>query len=158
VGTGPYKFVGWAKDGDFVMDADPAYWGQKAALNRVTMRTIPEAGTRVASILAGDVDVVTAMPPDEIDRVNRSGRARAITLPGNRVAFYNIAVRKEPTSNKRFRPRPPLRPGRADPASAPHPRSAGTAVNSILRELRGYSPRPGRRIVRAATSRPGELF
>jgi peptide/nickel transport system substrate-binding protein len=103
VGTGPYKFVSWAKDGDFVMEAHPAYWGQKAAINRVTMRTIPEAGTRVAAILAGDVDVVTAMPPDEIDRVNRSGRARAITLPGNRIAFYNIAVRREPTSNKLFR-------------------------------------------------------
>ncbi|MGH7321674.1 MAG: ABC transporter substrate-binding protein [Candidatus Rokuibacteriota bacterium] len=100
VGTGPYKFVSWAKDADFVMEANPAYWGPtKATIGRITMRTIPETGTRVAALLAGDADVVTAVPPDEIDRVNRSGKARTITLPGNRIPFYFINVRQAPLSN-----------------------------------------------------------
>ncbi len=103
VGTGPYKFVSWVKDGDLVMEVNPDYWGPKASINRVIVRTIPEAGTRVAALLAGDADIITAVWPDEIDRINRSGRARAITLPGNRVAFYMISVRKEPMNNKLVR-------------------------------------------------------
>jgi peptide/nickel transport system substrate-binding protein len=103
VGTGPYRFISWSKDADFVMEASPVYWGQKATINRVIMRTVPEAGTRVAALLAGDADIITAVPPDEIDRINKSGRARALTLPGNRIPFYMIAVRKEPLSNKLVR-------------------------------------------------------
>jgi peptide/nickel transport system substrate-binding protein len=104
VGTGTYRFVSWTKDADFVMEANPAYWGTvKATIQRVTMRTIPETGTRVAALLAGDADIVTAVPPDEIERVNRSGKARVITLPGNRIPFYFINVRKEPLSNKQVR-------------------------------------------------------
>ncbi|MBI4013136.1 MAG: ABC transporter substrate-binding protein [Candidatus Rokubacteria bacterium] len=102
-GTGTYRFVSWSKDADFVMEANPAYWGKKATIQRVTMRTIPETGTRVAALLAGDVDIITAVPPDEIDRVNKSGKARAIALPGNRIPFYFISVRKEPLSNKLVR-------------------------------------------------------
>jgi peptide/nickel transport system substrate-binding protein len=104
VGTGPYRFVSWSKDADFVMEANPAYWGPtKASIQRVTMRTIPETGTRVAALLAGDADVVTAVPPDEIERVNRSGKARAITLPGNRIPFYFINVRQAPLNQKLVR-------------------------------------------------------
>ncbi len=103
VGTGPYRFVSWAKDADFVMDANPAYWGTKPTISRVTMRTIPESGTRVAALLAGDADIITAVPPDEIDRLNKSGKTRAITLPGNRIPFYMIAVRKEPLNKKLVR-------------------------------------------------------
>jgi peptide/nickel transport system substrate-binding protein len=103
VGTGAYRFVSWQKDADFVMEANAAYWGQKATIQRVTMRTIRETGTRVAALLAGDVDIATALPPDEIDRINRSGKARALTLPGNRIPFYFLNVRQAPLDNKLVR-------------------------------------------------------
>jgi peptide/nickel transport system substrate-binding protein len=103
VGTGAYRFVSWQKDADFVMEANAGYWGQKATIQRVTMRTIRETGTRVAALLAGDVDIATALPPDEIDRINRSGKARALTLPGNRIPFYFINVRQAPLDNKLVR-------------------------------------------------------
>jgi peptide/nickel transport system substrate-binding protein len=103
VGTGAYKFVSWQKDADFVMEANAGYWGQKATIQRVTMRTIRETGTRVAALLAGDVDIATALPPDEIDRINRSGKARALTLPGNRIPFYFLNVRQAPLDNKLVR-------------------------------------------------------
>ena len=95
--------MSWARDGDFVMDASADYWGAKATIGRVTMRTIPEAGTRVAALLAGDADIITAVPPDEIDRINKSGKTRALTLPGNRIPFYMIAVRQAPLNNKLVR-------------------------------------------------------
>jgi peptide/nickel transport system substrate-binding protein len=103
VGTGAYRFVSWARDADLVMEANPGYWGKKAAIQRVTMRTIREGGTRVAALLSGDVDVITAVSPDDIDQINRSGRARALTLPGNRIPFYFIAVRKPPLDNRLVR-------------------------------------------------------
>jgi peptide/nickel transport system substrate-binding protein len=103
VGTGPYRFVSWTRDADLVMEASPDYWGQKATIRRVTMRSIREPGTRVAALLSGDVDIITAVSPDDIDQINRSDRARAVTIPGNRIAFYMVAVRKPPLDNKLVR-------------------------------------------------------
>jgi peptide/nickel transport system substrate-binding protein len=103
VGTGPYRFGTWVRDGDLRMDANRQYWGQQATIQQVTMRTIPEPGTRVAALLAGDVDVITAVSPDDIPRIMASGRARAVTLPGNRIAFYFMAMRKPPLDNRLVR-------------------------------------------------------
>ena len=57
----------------------------------------------MAALLAGDADIITAVPPDEIDRINKSGKTRALTLPGNRIPFYMIAVRQAPLNNKLVR-------------------------------------------------------
>jgi len=103
VGTGPYKFVSWAKDQDLVMEANPAYWGGAPKVKRVIVRGIPETSTRVSALLAGDVDIIPAVPPDDIDRINRSGRARIATLRGNRIVFFALDCRSKPFDNKLVR-------------------------------------------------------
>ncbi|HWT80179.1 MAG TPA: ABC transporter substrate-binding protein, partial [Candidatus Methylomirabilis sp.] len=74
IGTGPYKFVSWAKDQDLVMEANPAYWGGAPKIKRVVVQGIPETSTRVSALLAGDVDIIPAVPPDDMDRINKSGK------------------------------------------------------------------------------------
>jgi peptide/nickel transport system substrate-binding protein len=103
IGTGPYKFVSWQKDADLVMEANPNYWGGAPSIKKVIVKGIPETGTRVAALLAGDVDIIPAVPPDDIDRINRSGKARIVTIPGNRVVFYFMDAGKKPTDNKLVR-------------------------------------------------------
>jgi len=103
VGTGPYKFVSWVKDGDLVMEANPNYWGGAPKVQKVIVRGIPETGTRVSALLARDVDIITAVPPDDIDRINKSGRAKAIAVPGNRIVEYRFDVSAPPTNNKLVR-------------------------------------------------------
>ena len=103
IGTGPYKFVSWAKDQDFVMEANPAYWGGAPKIKRVIVRGIPETSTRVSALLAGDVDIIPAVPPDDIDRINRSGKARIVTLRGNRIVFFALDCRSKPFDNKLVR-------------------------------------------------------
>ena len=103
IGTGPYKLVSWTKDADMVLEANASYWGPKPKIQKVIIRGIPEAGTRVAALLAGDVDIINAAPPDDIDRINRSGKARAINIPGNRVVHYRINVSTKPLDNKLVR-------------------------------------------------------
>ena len=103
IGTGPYKFVSWAKDQDFVMEANAAYWGGAPKIKRVIVRGIPETSTRVSALLAGDVDIIPAVPPDDIDRINRSGKARIVTLRGNRIVFFALDCRSKPFDNKLVR-------------------------------------------------------
>ncbi len=77
VGTGPVKFVSWVKDDRLVLEANRDYWGGKIDADKVIFRPIPETAPRVAALLKGEVDLITKLPPDHVDRVNKSGTARA---------------------------------------------------------------------------------
>jgi peptide/nickel transport system substrate-binding protein len=103
IGTGPYKFVSWAKDQDLVMEANEGYWGGAPKIKRVIVRAIPETQTRVSALLAGDVDIIPAVPPDDMDRIKKSGKARIASIPGNRIVFFALDCRSKPFDNKLVR-------------------------------------------------------
>ena len=65
VGTGPVRFVSWTKDDKLVLEANPDYWGGRIEVDRVVVRSIPETAPRIASLLKGEVDVITQLPPDQ---------------------------------------------------------------------------------------------
>jgi peptide/nickel transport system substrate-binding protein len=76
VGTGAVKFRSWVKDSALTLEANKEYWGGAPDFDTVVFRPIPEAGPRVASILAGEADIITKVPSDKVEEINRSGRAR----------------------------------------------------------------------------------
>lgn len=87
VGTGPYKFVEWVRDDRVVMELNPTYWGPKPQATRVTIRPIPEGATRVAALLAGEVDVVEGIPIPDIPRVARTKGFKVLRKQGPRLIF-----------------------------------------------------------------------
>ncbi|NDP58868.1 MAG: ABC transporter substrate-binding protein, partial [Oxalobacteraceae bacterium] len=58
VGTGPYKFVKFQRDDRLELDRNESYWGKKPAWSKVTLRFIPNGSTRLAALLAGDVQAI----------------------------------------------------------------------------------------------------
>ncbi len=68
VGTGPFRFVEWVKDDHATLEANPAYWdgswkgGPEVAT--VVFRPIPDAGTRVAELTTGGVNILQDLPTD----------------------------------------------------------------------------------------------
>jgi len=103
VGTGPYKFVSWSPNEDLVMEANEDYWGDVPSIKRVRLQTIVEQATRVAALRAGDVHVAKDMPPEEVNDINASGRARALRSVSNRVPFYFMTVTEPPLDDPRVR-------------------------------------------------------
>src|SRR3989440_2241143 len=84
VGTGPVRFVSWTKDDRLVLEANPDYWGGRIDVDRIVLRSIPETAPRIASLLKGEGDVITQLPPDQEERVmgNPSTKAEAALNPG----------------------------------------------------------------------------
>ena len=76
VGSGVVKFVEWIKDDRLVLEANKEYWGGAPDFDRVTFRPVPEAAPRVAALLAGDADIITKVPSDQVQRIDQSDRAR----------------------------------------------------------------------------------
>jgi peptide/nickel transport system substrate-binding protein len=71
VGSGPVRYVSWAKDDRLVLEAFADYWGGKPDYQRVIFRPIPEVGPRIAALMAGEVDIIFRIPPDHVDRIAR---------------------------------------------------------------------------------------
>lgn len=102
-GTGPYKLVSWSANEDLVLESNEDYWGGAPSIKRVRLKTIVEQATRVAALRSGEVHVAKDMPPEEIQSINQSDRARALRAVSNRVPFYFITTEVEPFNDPRVR-------------------------------------------------------
>jgi peptide/nickel transport system substrate-binding protein len=59
VGTGPFKFVGWQRDNEFVVERNEDYWQEGLPyLDEIRFRPIPDDATRAVALESGDVDAV----------------------------------------------------------------------------------------------------
>lgn len=54
-----------------MLDAFDDYWMGKPTARGVTFREIPELAARVAALQAGDVDLITNVPPDQVSQLRR---------------------------------------------------------------------------------------
>lgn len=91
VGAGPYKVVEWKREAQLVADAHDRYWDAAPAAKRITFRLIPETSTRVSALLAGEVNIITNLPPDQVETVESNGgtHVRAVPLANAHVLRYN---------------------------------------------------------------------
>ena len=90
VGTGPYKFVRWIRGRELLFERNDNYWGPKPAFKYAKIRIIPDTSTQIAELLSGGVDIVRALPPDQIEVVNASGMGRHMIAPILRTAFLQL--------------------------------------------------------------------
>ncbi|MGJ3238667.1 MAG: ABC transporter substrate-binding protein, partial [Anaerolineae bacterium] len=76
VGSGPYVFVERVADDYILMEKweDYALYDEDQ-FETIVWRVIPEASTRVAELIAGNVDIITNVLPDQHDAVDASGVA-----------------------------------------------------------------------------------
>jgi peptide/nickel transport system substrate-binding protein len=92
IGTGPFKFVSWAKDDRVTMEANTDYWSGspkgKPLVKTLVFRAIPTAATRVSELKAGSVDIVQDLPPDQVDPLKSGG--------------FNVVEAKSPVYNWAF--------------------------------------------------------
>lgn len=66
IGTGPFQVKSFQRD-VVVMEPNASYWGpDKARLTEMTISAVPEAGTRLAALAAGQIDLVADVPIDNI--------------------------------------------------------------------------------------------
>ena len=65
IGTGPFKFKRWVKGDRVEMVRNEDYWGKKAALEKATIKIIPDPAAAVAALMAGDIDAFANIPAPE---------------------------------------------------------------------------------------------
>ncbi len=86
IGSGPYKLASWTKGSEVVLEKV----GEPARMNKIIWRIIPEASTRSAELIAGNVDIITNVAPDQIGAVNASGNAKVQAVQGTRRMYVGF--------------------------------------------------------------------
>jgi peptide/nickel transport system substrate-binding protein len=112
IGTGPFKFVSAKGLDEIVMERFDDYYGGApdlepvgpACVRQIVFKVIPEASTRVAALLAGEVDIIQAVPAELVATLDQTPgiqvRGAAVTQPKwmemnvNLAPFDDVRVRQ----------------------------------------------------------------
>lgn len=95
IGTGPFRFVAWEPNTSVELVRHAQYWGAAPAWDKVVFRVITNNTTRVAALLAGDVDAIEAVPPADIARIGQSQKHRTSSTLSNRVMYLHMDQDRE---------------------------------------------------------------
>jgi len=90
IGTGPYKLVRYAKGDRIELARFDGYWGGKTPWDKVTMRLLPQAAARVAALLAGDVQVIEAVPTADIGKLKQDKRIAMFRTVVDRLIYLHL--------------------------------------------------------------------
>lgn len=92
IGSGPYKLASWDRGSQVVLERVKE---DEANAKSIVWRIIPEASTRSAELIAGNVDIITNVAPDQLDAVNNSGNAEVKSVQGTRRIYIGFNQQQE---------------------------------------------------------------
>ena len=99
IGSGPYKFVRWARGDRVELARFEGYWDKQPAWDKVTFRMMSNDPARTAALLSGDVDVIENVPPSDIARMRANANVRMEQAVSWRTIFFQM---------DQYRTQPPL--------------------------------------------------
>lgn len=88
IGTGPMKFVSFAKGQQSVWDANEAYWDGVPSVKRATWKEVPDINARISSILAGQADIAENMLPNLVPQLEAAGKTVLRGFTGQQRFIY----------------------------------------------------------------------
>ncbi|MCP5263384.1 MAG: ABC transporter substrate-binding protein [Rhodoferax sp.] len=95
IGTGPYRFSAWTPGNEIKLARFDKYWGNAPPWSDVTMRVFTDANARVAALLAGDVDVIEAVPSSSVQTLKKNPAINVVSLESNRVMYLHMDQDRE---------------------------------------------------------------
>jgi peptide/nickel transport system substrate-binding protein len=94
VGTGPFRFVRFARGDRVELARNDAYWGGAAAWDKVTFRVVPTDPARLAGLLSGDLDLIEQVPTADLARVRGDARLAIAQKVSWRTIFFHLDQRE----------------------------------------------------------------
>jgi peptide/nickel transport system substrate-binding protein len=90
IGTGPYKLVSYRPGDRVELERNDAYWGPAPPWRHVSYRTISNDAARSAALLAGDVQIIDAVPPNNLPMLESDQRLTMAKVVGLRLIYVGF--------------------------------------------------------------------
>ncbi|GGH14179.1 ABC transporter substrate-binding protein [Alsobacter metallidurans] len=105
IGTGPMKFVNWAKGSSVELGKNDRYWGTPIKIEKAVFKVIGDASASFAALMAGDIDAYPLYPaPETLDQFRADPRFKVVVgstegetivaLNNGRKPFDDVRVRR----------------------------------------------------------------
>jgi peptide/nickel transport system substrate-binding protein len=88
IGTGPFKFVSRKIKETVELEAHKDHWGHVPGVDKLSLRVVPDAQTRVAMLQTGEADVVIAIPPHIAKGIEDHPETKMVVSP----SFQTIEI------------------------------------------------------------------
>ena len=90
-GTGPYIIKSWEPDKQIVFAANKGWWDKlDGNVTDVVYTPIKSDATRVSALLSGDVDLVTDLPTQDVERLRKDGKLKMLDGAEVRTIFLGM--------------------------------------------------------------------
>ncbi|OKH86357.1 ABC transporter substrate-binding protein [Thalassospira sp. TSL5-1] len=103
VGTGPFKFEEWESNSKVVVTRNDDYWDGAPKLDAVVFRPITDANTRIAELMAGGIDLMVEVPPDNLGQLESDANFTVYQQAGPHLWFLILNTKDGPFKDKRVR-------------------------------------------------------
>lgn len=97
-GTGPFEVTDRQHGVKIDFERFPDYWDHDSPGNvdHLVMTPIAENATRVAALLSGDVDFISPVPSNALQRLRHADGVKLVTMPGNRITMLQLNEQRVP--------------------------------------------------------------
>lgn len=102
-GTGPFRFVDWVSRRRVLLERNPEYYGEAAAIEQLLFRPLSDENARLTEMLAGSVDLIMEVPPDIVQFFRSESEFQVIERDGPHLWFCILNTREGPFSDPRIR-------------------------------------------------------
>jgi peptide/nickel transport system substrate-binding protein len=102
VGTGPFR-VAPGRTGEVRLEADPGHWAGAPRLRRLVFRRLPDEDSLIRALLAGEVDVTSAVGQERVERLHDQPGIELDSQIGLNIAFLSINNQRPPFDDVRVR-------------------------------------------------------
>ncbi len=95
IGTGAYQFVEWKPAESLKLKAYEGYWGEKPDYDTVEYRFIANDAARTAALLSGSVDLIDAVSPSDIVRLEGQKGFKVFPIDSGRLVYLALSMRDD---------------------------------------------------------------
>jgi peptide/nickel transport system substrate-binding protein len=103
IGTGPFMFESWTRGDRLTIARYDDYWGDKAKLDKVIFRPIPDNAARLQALQTGEIQGYDLVEPQDISTIEGDDNLQIIDRPAFNVGYVGFNQAKKPLDNPKVR-------------------------------------------------------
>lgn len=166
VGTGPFTFQERVRGDHTTLVRNTDYWGPRPHLDKVIFKPIGDDQSRVAALQSGAVDLISRVPPDSVDTLQKAG----YSVPENKgvpqLIYYSYNFTNPYLQDKRVRQAVIEAVDRTQLAEKIYKGFAEPATSIINQGNEAYDPKAvdypydpeaAKKLIAAAGYKPGQI-
>ncbi|MCD9188085.1 MAG: ABC transporter substrate-binding protein [Pyrinomonadaceae bacterium] len=107
IGSGAFKFTSFDKAQNIVeLEANPNYWEGAPKVQKIRVKTVPDANSLQAELQSGGVDIAplpTNLSPDTLKSLEQNPKLKVEQFKGSNIQYLGFNTQSPPLNNPKIR-------------------------------------------------------